>query len=127
MAGTPSISATSGSTPRSTYEDSIDESKTLVFTGRGNLYQWTFDNNDNNDRFIQFYDAASTGAVTLGVTPIKHEFRVKASASTGLDAGGGNPLDYFTFGCVVAVVDARGGTGSPVTAASGNFYFQNRL
>ena len=66
--GVPSVTKSSSVNPEHTYDASMSNSATLIFTGRGNLYGFLFEDNSGADTFIQFFDAASAGAVTLGTT-----------------------------------------------------------
>ena len=123
--GVPAITPSANSVPKHSYEAAVDETKTQIFVGRGNIYRFVCDNNDSSDVFLQFYDAAATGDVTVG-TDIIMEYRVSATGTLGIDAAD-SPLRFFSKGCVIAVVSSRGGVGAPGIDASVNSWFVNMV
>ncbi|NBW12340.1 MAG: hypothetical protein EBR82_30345 [Caulobacteraceae bacterium] len=81
--------------------------------------------NSGADIFVQVFDAASAGAVTVGTTTPVFTFRIKADQALGKDVND-SPYKFFKNGCVVAVTTTRTGAVAPGTAASGQFWFVNR-
>lgn len=123
--GVPSVTASSSSASFHSYESSLNASPVLVFSGRGNLYGFLVEDNSGVDIFVQVFDAASAGAVTVGTTTPVFTFRVKADQALGKDVND-SPYRFFKNGCVVAVTTTRTGAVSPGTAATGQFWFVNR-
>lgn len=123
--GVPSVTASSSSATFHSYESSLNATPVLVFSGRGNLYGFLVEDNSGDDIFVQVFDAASAGAVTVGVTSPVFTFRVKADQALGKDVND-SPYKFFKDGCVVAVTTTRTGAVSPPVAATGQFWFVNR-
>jgi len=110
--------------PKFKYEPSIDETKVLVFAGRGNLYGWLLENNSaGSDVYASFYDAASTAAVTVGTTTPLFTIKINAGSAFGRDTQI-HPYLFTSAGLVVAVVSTRNGAGAPASAATGQFWFE---
>lgn len=106
----------SSSSPHHKYFSSVDESKSLVFSGNGNLQGYLCENDSGSDVFIAFYDAANAGDVTLGVTAPAFTQKIAAGAAFGRDSNGYG-YKNFGLGCVVAVVSARNGAAAPAAPA----------
>ena len=123
--GVPSVTASASSATFKSYSESLDATPVLVFQGRGNLYGFLVEDNSGDDIFVQVFDAASAGAVTVGTTTPVFTFRVKADQALGKDVND-SPYKFFKDGCVVAVTTTRTGSVAPSAAASGQFWFVNR-
>jgi len=123
--GVPSVTASASSATFHSYESSLNATPVLVFSGRGNLYGFLIEENSGADIFVQVFDAASAGAVTVGTTTPVFTFRIKADQALGKDVND-SPYKFFKNGCVVAVTTTRTGAVAPGTAASGQFWFVNR-
>lgn len=123
--GVPSVTASASSASFHVYEPSLNASPVLVFSGRGNLYGFLVEDNSGDDIFVQVFDAASAGAVTVGTTPPVFTFRVKADQALGKDVND-SPYKFFKNGCVIAITTTRSGAVSPAEPASGQFWFVNR-
>lgn len=123
--GVPSVTASSSSCAFHSYQASLDANPVLVFSGRGNLYGFLVEDNSGDDIFVQVFDAASAGDVTVGVSVPVFTFRVKADQALGKDVND-SPYRFFTRGCVVAVTSTRTGALSPASPAVGQFWFVNR-
>lgn len=119
--GTPSISASPSVVPQHVYNDALAETPVQLFVGHGNLYAFIVENNAAVDCFIQFFDAADVGDITLGTTPPDFTFRIPASGAMGKDSND-TPLHYFSKGCVVAVTATRTGNGAPGAPATSQFW-----
>lgn len=120
--GVPSVSASASVATEHAYKPGLNATAQLVFAGRGNLYGFLLEEMSGEDLFIQFFDAASTGAVTVGTTPPVMTIRVKADQVIGKDVND-SPLKFFVNGCVVAVTKGRTNAVAPATDAVGNFWF----
>lgn len=105
-------------TPDLSYNVSVDESTNvkLISNSKGNLHGYLCENNGATDVYLQFYDAASVGAVTVGTGAVL-EVRVPASGFSGRDPQV-FPLRYFVNGIVVAVTAARGAATAPASPAT---------
>lgn len=93
-----------------------------VFSGAGVLNSMYFENDDAADVYVQVFDAALVGDVTVGTTPAAFEIKVPAGAAWGRDPNE-VAFHYFTKGCVVAVTSTRTGSGAPGAAAQGQFWY----
>lgn len=102
--------------PDHDYNAAVDESKTQIFTGQGNLMGYLCENESGSDVYIAFYDAAQVGDVTLGVTTPVFTQRVKTDDVFGRDSDGLG-YAYFENGCVVAVTSTRAGATAPAAPA----------
>lgn len=123
--GVPSVTASASSATFHSYSASLDASPVLVFQGRGNLYGFLVEDNSGDDIFVQVFDAASIGDVTVGTTVPAFTFRVKADQAFGKDVND-SPYKFFANGCVVAVTTLRNNTVSPSAGATAQFWFVNR-
>lgn len=123
--GVPSVTASASSATFHSYSASLDASPVLVFQGRGNLYGFLVEDNSGDDIFVQVFDAASIGDVTVGTTVPVFTFRVKADQAFGKDVND-SPYKFFANGCVVAVTTLRNNTVSPSAGATAQFWFVNR-
>jgi len=123
--GVPSVTASASSATFHSYSATLDATPVLVFSGRGNLYGFLVEDNSGEDIFVQVFDAASAGSVTVGTTTPVFTFRVKADQALGKDVND-SPYKFFKDGCVVAVTTTRTGAVSPATAATAQFWFVNR-
>ena len=125
--GAPSVTASASSATFHSYNASLNATPSLVFSGRGNLYGFLVEDNSGEDIFVQVFDAASAGDVTVGTTVPVFTFRVKADQVLGKDVND-SPYKFFKDGCVVAVTKTRTGAVGPSEGneATGQFWFVNR-
>jgi len=123
--GVPSVTASASSATFHSYSASLNATPVLLFQGRGNLYGFLVEDNSGDDIFVQVFDAASAGAVTVGTTVPVFTFRVKGDQAFGKDVND-SPYKFFTAGCVVAVTTLRSGSVSPASPATAQFWFVNR-
>jgi hypothetical protein len=123
--GVPSVSGSASVAASHAYKSDLNATAKLIFSGRGNLYGFLVEEMSGDDVFIQFFDAASAAAVTVGVTVPVMTMRVKADQSFGKDVND-SPLRFFGEGCVVAVTKTRTGNVAPAVDAVGNFWFHAR-
>lgn len=96
--------------PTFSYAATNDGTATLVHAGAIDLHFLSVDNEDDEPRYVQVFDAKSTGEVTLGETPPEHSFRVSSSPR---EIRPPSPF-RFTNGIVMAVTEERDGS-TPVT------------
>ena len=122
--GVPSVTKSSSVATEHSYEASVTETPVQVFVGRGNLYGLLIEENGGADVFVQVFDAASTGDVTVGTTAPDFTFRVAANATFGKDVND-SPLHFFAKGCVIAVTSTRTGSGAPAAGATVQSWFWN--
>jgi hypothetical protein len=120
----PSVSASSSVATDHKYNGSLSNTAYQVFSGRGNLYGFFVEENSGVDLFIQFFDAASTGDVTVGSTTPAFTFRIPANSVMGKDVND-SPMHFFAKGCVVAVTTSRTGAGAPLSPAVAQFWAYN--
>lgn len=123
--GVPSVTKSPAVATEHAYENSLDATATLLFTGRGNFYGYQIEENSGADVFIQFFDAADAGDVTVGTTAPDFTMRIPASGTFGKDVND-SPFHFFALGCVVAVTTTRTGNTNPGAAAVGHFWFWNK-
>jgi hypothetical protein len=102
--------------PMIQYEVAVTNTAILVSAGPSNLYGILVENNGGGDCFLQFYDAASAGAVTVGTGEV-WEVRCDEDSAFGRDPVPG-PLRNFKNGIVIAVVGVRGGSSAPASPAT---------
>lgn len=109
------------------YSGSVSGSGTVtqVFTGKGNIFGFLFENNSATaDVYIRFFNAASTGDVTDGTTTPVATYRVPAGAVFGKDAQNFS-LDFFSLGCQITVGSTRTGVSS-TTAPTVHVWYWNK-
>lgn len=123
--GVPSVSASPSVAAKIVYNEALSNSPFEVFSGRGNLYGLLVENNGASDCFIQIFDKAVVGDVTLGTTVPDLTFRVPASGAFGKDVND-SPLRYFSKGCIVAVTGARTTNAAPAAPATATFWHESR-
>jgi len=109
----------SNSTP-----DGLDATAQQVFIGRGNLYGLLIENNTGTDMYVQIFDAADTGDVTVGTTKPDLSFRIPADGAFGKDVND-SPFAFFEKGVVVAGTTTRDGNSSPASKATATFWYYN--
>lgn len=114
--GTPSVTKSSSAATEQQYFEAVDATAVQVFSGRGNLYGFIVEENSGSDVFIQFFDAASTGDVTVGTNAVFTK-RIPATGTLGKDVND-SPYRFFALGCVIAVTTTRTGNTDPATAAT---------
>lgn len=101
--------------PQRYYNVAADNTLVLLSEIPANFVSFLFENNDqNNPCYCQVFDAASTGAVTLGVTVPTWTFMVPAGGVWGRDPQDEDLL-HAENGLVVAVTSTRLGSSSPAT------------
>lgn len=122
--GVPSVTRVPSVVTEHGYEAAVTETAIEIWSGAGNIYGFLAEENGGAEIFIQFFDAASAGAVTVGVTAPTFTVRLSASATFGKDTND-SPLHHFNEGCVVAVTSTRTGAGAPAAGATFNTWFWN--
>jgi hypothetical protein len=122
--GVPSISSSSNVNPKLLHDPALAETPVQLFIGRGNLYGFLSEDNSGSDVFIQMFDAADVGDITLGVTVADMTCRVPASGKFGKDAND-TPFKFFSKGCVVVVTSTRTGSGAPGAPSTSSFWYMN--
>ncbi len=122
--GVPSVTRNPSVVTEHSYEAAVTESPVLVFAGQGNLYGFLAEENGGVEAFLQFFNAASTGAVTVGTTVPVFTIRLGADSTFGKDADD-SPVHHFSLGCVIAVTSTRTGAGAPSAGMTVNSWFWN--
>jgi hypothetical protein len=90
--------------------------KTQVFTGRGTV-DAVYAVPDSGTGYVQVFDAASVGDVTLGTTIPKLTFPFSATSASPAKLEG-SALAFMNLGCVVAVTTtSKGATLVPCALA----------
>lgn len=116
--GNPAISNRPGQAPQFFYKADVSDSKDKIFGAFGNLYSFYMENNSEASAvFVNFYDAAETGDVTVGTTPEKFSIRIPIGGAVGKDSVD-TPHAWFENGLVIAVTSIRGEAGAPAAAAT---------
>lgn len=88
----------------------------LVRSGQGTITGLIVNNPNASEAFLQIFDAASTGAVTLGTTVCDEPIKIPASGSITL--WGTEVKTYFDNGLVIAATTTEGGSTAPASALS---------
>lgn len=120
--GVPSVSASASVATEHVQKTGLNATPQIVFAGRGNLYGFLLEEMSGEDLFIQFFDAESDTAVTVGVTAPVMTIRVKADQAIGKDVND-SPLKFFSKGCVVAVTKGRTNAIAPAVDAVSQFWY----
>lgn len=107
-----------------TYDATGTSTAELLVTGAQRLHTVEVENPNTSIVYIQLFDAASAGAVTVGTTtPNITKMVPPGDGSTNgvrlLDWGQNPPR--FNSGIVYAVTTTRSGSGNPTTACPLNF------
>lgn len=95
-----------------------DGSLTLIRSGPVIVGSIFIDNENAGARFLQVFNAAATGSVTLGTTEPQINVRVPATDNRQLTFSGG--ID-FGLGCVIALTTA---TRGDTTGGTGNIFIE---
>lgn len=94
----------------------------LLKPGPVNCFSLVGENEDSsNDCYVQFFNAAATGDVTLGSTA--PDYTVKLHNNTTLQLAFNFPLFYFNLGLVIAVTTTRAGSTAPSTLPHLKVYY----
>jgi|GEM_PF-2418664 len=120
--GFPSVSASASVATEHVQKTGLNATPQLIFTGRGNLYGFLLEEMGGDDLFMQFFDAAAVGDVTVGTTTAVMSIRVKAGGAMGKDVND-SPLKFFSKGCVVAVTKGRANNAAPTIDAVSQFWY----
>jgi len=127
----PSISASASVNPKQGYFDDnnaspngLSETPQQLFIGRGNLYGFDIEENGGADVFVQFFDAADPGDITVGTTPPDWSMRVPATGKFARDPSD-TPLKFFSKGCVVACTSGRATADAPAATPTSTFWYFN--
>lgn len=123
--GVPRISAEPGSSTQHFYQESVSNTPVLVFAGRGNIYGFLVENNDASAVFIQVFNKASAGSVTLGTTVPDFTFKIATSSSFGKDAND-TGLHWLDAGCVIAITTTRTGSTAPAAGSTVHIWYHSR-
>ena len=93
------------------YNTALTEAGALVYSGPTNVDKIILENNDATDAcFVQFFDAAALGDVTIGTTVADWSLRIPGNGGLVLDRG---PWKYFRKGLVVAATSTRSNSTAP--------------
>ncbi len=98
------------------YENpAVSETKILVYSGKMNLYGMRVENNHTADVYLQIFDKAAAGDVTLGTTVATKTYLLPASGGIIIDPH--RAIKHFQNGLVMAVTSTRTGSSAPGAAA----------
>lgn len=120
-----SISGLASIVVRESPQVAVGNSPVLVKAGAGNLYGFLIENEGGSAVFMHFFDAASAGDVTLGVTVPKFIHGMVANADFGRDPVN-VPYDHFALGLVVAITSTRAGVADPGYTVPTKFWYQKQ-
>ena len=104
------------------YKNAVLSAKALVKEGRCALTGLNVYNPNNVTVFIKFYDAASTAAVTVGVTSVAYMLPIPPFGSVVLES---TNTPKKTFGLGIVAVALTGYLDSDVTAPATALYVSN--
>lgn len=106
------------------YAAAQDNTRTLVFTGHGNIHAIDVQNNDStNAVFVQFFNVAATTDVTLGTTT--PDWSLKNYANSHVRIAEEWPvLKHFDKGLVIAVTTTRTGSTDTTTKPTVTILFR---
>ena len=96
--------------------NALTNTKILVRSGPATLSGFTVNNPNGSEIFIQMFDAAATGDVTLGSTVCDEPIKVAANGSVAVFQKG--PISFFDLGLVIAATTTEGGSTAPASAVS---------
>jgi hypothetical protein len=104
---------------RTPFTGSIAATLTLIKSSQAELGGWFIFNPNATTAYLQLFNAASTGAVTLGTTA--------PTLSLGIPAGGGANLAspngiQFSSGIVIAATTTRAGSTGPASTVDYNLF-----
>lgn len=102
----------------STYSGSVGATLTAVKGSAGQMYGAVIGNSGSSAAYVQIFDAATVGAVTLGTTAPKLSFFIPA--------GGGLTRDFsngvvFSSGIIFACTTTRAGSTAPTNTVDVNY------
>jgi hypothetical protein len=104
------------------YRVDLDETKRTVFTGKGNLFGFLFENNSTTDVvYVQLFNKL-TADVTVGTTVPDYTIKVGAGSSLGKD-GQDFALWHFDIGLVVACTSSRSNNTAPASDLTAHMWF----
>lgn len=107
---------------QSRYKVDADENLfQLGVAGKLNLYGYRLENNHSAAVYLQLFDKAAVGDVTLGTTV--PDLTIMLPASGVAEALPLRALKHFQLGCIAAVTSARGNAVAPGADASVTIYF----
>ncbi len=105
------------------YNAALSNTVVSIATVNGNLYGVLGENNsDTDDAYLQFFDKAATGDVTLGTTT--PDWTLKLHNNTTIQIVFDRPIRYFALGCQVACTSTRTGSSAPAAAATVTCHFK---
>lgn len=105
------------------FNAALDEVGAVVKAAKGNLYTVIAENANATACYLQFFDAASLGAVTIGTTVPTWTVRLHGNSTIQLDRGE-FPLRYFKTGIVVAATAGRTNNTAPAADPQVTLHFE---
>ncbi len=116
--GSVNLSPLSGQGWPSTYSGSIGATLTAVkASSAGTLGGWYIYNSNTSVAYVQIFDAATTGAVTLGTTAPKLSLGIPAGGAANMELTNGIK---FANGIIIAVTTTRAGSTGPTNTVDIN-------
>lgn len=105
------------------FHAAVDEAGATVSEQRGNLYTVLAENANATACYLQFFNAADIGDVTVGTTPPVFSLLLHANSTVQIDRGE-FPIKYFSTGICVAATSTRTGAIAPAADPQVTLHFQ---
>ena len=103
-----------------TFQNALSTTPKLLNGATTHLAGWYLHNPSNATAYVQFFDALTTSAVTLGSTTPTLSFGIPAGSSANLNT----TSIVFNSGVVVAATTTATGSSAPSTALECNFWYK---
>lgn len=104
---------------------SLTNSAILIKGSAARLYGYNYFNSGSALAYVNLYDAATAGAVTVGTTVPKMSFPLpsNANAQIGDETLSSIPIGAFSLGMVISATTTPNGSGAPATTIFAQTYF----
>jgi hypothetical protein len=105
------------------YDKDVPHTAVLVCNFPCNMYGYQLENNHTAAVHVNFYNAASAGEVTPGVTPVVLSVKIPANDGVVIPPSSLGPLFRFTAGLVVSATLTREGADDVPTDPTVQIWF----